>query len=169
MSRPIKIFGYGSLMNEDSLKETCPTGKILYPARLYGFIRVFNVPAPQRFCSKSGNPCAALNAEKSEWNEHINGVCIEIPDEDIECLAQREDGYELVQIEIEHFFEEKRELAFMYRSLHFEAHDFQENSPEQLEYLKICEEGCRVFGEKFLKEFKETTFIGHNKLSTIDL
>ena len=169
MQKTIKVFGYGSLINQDSLKQTSPNSKILYPALLYGFTRVFNVPSPSRFCEKTGDPCAVLNVEKSEWNEYINGVCIEVPFEEFEQLFEREEGYELVQVDINHFNDEKQERAYMYRALHFEAHDFQIQSNQQLEYVKICEEGCREFGNEFLQEFKKTTFIGDKTLFEIDL
>ncbi len=165
----IKIFGYGSLINEDSLKKTCSNAKIIYPAKLYGFIRVFNVPAANRFCSQTHKPCAVLNAEKSEWNEYINGVCIEVPKDDFSDLLEREKNYELVQIDIEHFKENKTQRVFMFRSLHFESYDYIWNSIEQEEYLEICEEGCKKFGEEFLKEFRKTTFIGTSSLENMDL
>lgn len=165
----IKIFGYGSLINENSLKKTCSNAKILYPAKLYGFVRVFNIPSAIRFCSLANKPCAALNAEKSEWNEYINGVCIEIPKTDFQKLLEREKGYELVQVDIEHFVEEKTQRVFMFRSLHFESYDYIWNSIEQKEYLQICEEGCKKFGEEFLREFRKTTFIGTSTLENINL
>lgn len=165
----IKIFGYGSLINESSLKKTCENAKILYPAKLYGFIRVFNIPSAVRFCTRANKPCAALNAEKSEWNEYINGVCIQIPKDDLDKLLKREEGYELVQVDIEHFNEPKTQRVFMFRSLHFESYDYIWNSDEQKEYLSICEEGCKIFGNEFLKEFRKTTFIGTTSLENMNL
>ncbi len=158
----IKIFGYGSLINEESLKKTCPSAEILFPAKLYGFIRVFNVKSQTR------EDACVLNIEKSEWNQYINGVCFEMCDKYFEELLKREKEYELVQIEIENLEDKSCHKAFVFRIPHFETYDFQFESLNQKEYVDICLNGCKNFGEEFLKEFKETTFIGDKTLKELD-
>lgn len=168
MTKKIKIFGYGSLINKASLRKTVPHAKNIKPAKLYGFVRVFNFSSSTRFSEIDGIPCAVLNAEKSEWNQYINGIIFELNEKFLNELLERENGYEMVQVEVEEY-EGKKHLAYFFRGLHFEAHPYQENSKKQKEYLEICYKGCRDFGEEFLKDFKNTTFIGKRTLKELNL
>lgn len=153
----IKIFGYGSLINEQSLKKTSPNSKILYPAKTYGFIRVFNLASTNRICSITNKSVAVLNVEKGEYNEQINGVCIEVSKEEFKHILEREKGYELIEIEIlDYNNENNKTKGYMFRARHYEPYDFIFNSQMQNEYLTICIEGAKNFGEQFLEEFKTT-------------
>lgn len=170
INKTIKIFGYGSLINEESLKKTSPNSKIIYPAKIYGFIRVFNLPSTNRICPITKTSVAVLNVEKSEYNEHINGVCIEVSVDEFEYILEREKGYELIEIEIQDYNNENnRTKGFMFRARHYEAYDYVFESEIQQEYLTICLEGAKNFGEQFLKEFKNTTFIGTKTLDELNI
>lgn len=164
----LKIFAYGSLMFEESLKKTAPLAKILRPARLHGFVRVFNFPSPYRISELDGSPCSVLNIDKSDLNHEICGVLFEMTKESFSEMFSREEGYELVQIEVQDFFEPNtRYKAYTFRALHYEAHAFQFGSQKQQEYLLWCLEGAKKYGEEFYKNFLETTHIGNKTLAKL--
>lgn len=164
--KTIKIFGYGSLINEYSLRRTVPNAYNIFPCRVKGFVRVFNLPTKRRRCVVHGIPIAVLNIEKSEWNQMINGVCFEMDLTHFEDLKQRESSYELIEIEVEDY-QGGFHKAFTFRALHFEAYDFVFDSPTQMDYYNLCLEGAKYFGDEFLKEYLETTFIGEETLSKL--
>jgi len=165
--KTIKIFGYGSLINEKSLRKTVPYAFNLFPAKIKGFVRVFNLRAKRRICPIKNIPVAMLNIEKSEFNEEVNGICSEINLEHLDELKQREILYELIKVEIEDY-KGNLHKGYTFRALHHDAYDFIFDSSEQMDYVNICLQGAKAIGEDFLEEFKKTTFIGDKTLDLID-
>ena len=166
MQKTIRIFGYGSLINEESLRRTVPNAFNLFPAKVKGFVRVFNLPTQRKRCSEKGCPIAVLNIEKSEWNQEINGLCFEMNVEEFDALQERERSYELIEIEIEDY-EGNLHKGFTFRVLHYDAYPYIFGSSTQDEYMQICIEGCKTFGDEFLEDFMKTTYIGNKTLEEI--
>jgi cation transport regulator ChaC len=166
--KTLKIFAYGSLMFEDSLKKTSPCAKIISPVRLNGFVRVFNFPSPYRMSEIDGTPCSVLNLDKSEGTQELCGVLFEISEKSFSEMFTREEGYELVQVEVEDFNNPNtRYKAYTFRALHYDAHDYQHGSNKQLEYLNWCLEAAKNYGEEFYRNFLETTHIGEKTLQEL--
>ncbi len=169
MPRKIKIFGYGSLINKDSLLKTIPEFSNFFPAKVEGFVRVFNI-CDKKFVANPKFPKCVLNVEKSEGNFCINGVCFEVDSSYFDRLVEREEGYELVKVEVKDYENDKNIYsAFMFRVLHYEPFDFQFGNEDQVEYLNMCFRGCREISDEFLIDFKKTTFIGKKTLDELDM
>ena len=64
MTKRIKIFGYGSLINIKSLKKTVPEVISFFPAILEGYVRIFETKSTTRF-TEDNIPVCVLNIEKS--------------------------------------------------------------------------------------------------------
>jgi len=79
----IYVFGFGSLMNEESLRATLPGKKIFSWATLQGYKRAFN---------KAGRTHRYLNI-KPNRNSSIRGVLIRVTLKEFEELKRREYGY----------------------------------------------------------------------------
>lgn len=166
--KKLKIFAYGSLMFEESLKKTAPCATILSPAKLHGFVRVFNFPSPYRLSEIDGTPCSVLNIDKSDLNHEICGILFEMSESSFTEMFAREQGYELVQIEVQDFHEPNtRYKAYTFRALHYDAHDYQHGSQQQQEYLTWCLEGAKKYGDDFYQNFLETTHIGDKNLAEL--
>src|SRR3989344_765344 len=86
----IYVFGYGSLMNIQSLQRTLPRKTIARRAHLVGYRRKFGVYMPQA-------KCLALNIIP-EKDSVVEGVFIEVSDADIEYLKKREIGYNCTDV-----------------------------------------------------------------------
>lgn len=163
MIKTYRVFGYGSLLNENSLKKTVPNASNIKPVILRGFIRVFNAKCG-RICNCKNTNVAALNIEKSEINDFINGIVFEMDELHFDELLKREEGYELIEIDIESY-EGERFRAVTFRYPHFEAeYDFLFDSEVQMSYYNLCLDGAKSFGDDFYRDFLETTFIGKKKL-----
>ena len=95
------IFGYGSLMNIDSVRKTSTTAKVLGRHCLPGY---------QRKCNAMHEdfPDIAMNIVKNQFYT-VEGAVIDFPESDREALFKREIGYELVDITdfLHHQYKEK--------------------------------------------------------------
>lgn len=166
MNKTLTIFEYGSLINEKSLKKTVPSVTNIRPTIIYGFLRIFNLKSTSRFDNEIGKFSCILNVEKAEEGlPSINGICFDMPIEEFEKLLEREKAYELVQVEaIDYNNKNNRCRAFMFRAKHYDTYPYQYESEKQEEYLQICIEGCKNFGDDFYEKFCKTTFIEEGKI-----
>ena len=96
----ITYFGYGSLVN----RATRPAIEVAYPARLYGWQRVWGhrVLSAQQPCDELARSCCSLSVQKlinidsshRETVPFIEGVVVSIPISELPILDKREAGYE---------------------------------------------------------------------------
>ena len=84
----IFVFGYGTLLNEESLQDTLPGKEHSGWANLRGYKRVFN---------KASNTHAYINI-REESGSVVRGVLVEVSPSELALLAQRESGYVLVDV-----------------------------------------------------------------------
>ena len=84
------IFGYGSLMNPESLAVTSTTAKIIARVKLNGYQRKVNAMS-------DAYPEVAMNIVPSAAYT-VEGVLIEFPEADMPQLQTRETGYRMVDV-----------------------------------------------------------------------
>lgn len=170
--RMIRIFSYGSLLDENSLKETVPDAYNLFPARLYGYQRIFDLIAKWRFDEQTGKPICILNVKKTDDSQGMNGMCFDMSEVAFEALLLREKGYDLVETVVESYVDpdEKHQARFFMAS-NYESYPYSLDSKIQQKYLNHCISGCQKYGKGFLDDFiKSTEFYGikvedyHNKI-----
>ena len=82
------VFGYGSLMNKESLARTVPSEKEITWVRVRGYQRKFN---------KRGHRYLYLNIVES-IKKNVSGVLIPVDEYELELLKGREFGYDCVNI-----------------------------------------------------------------------
>lgn len=158
MSDTIKIFAYGSLINQNSLRKTAPSANAIVPAKVYGFERSFCLPSSHRRDKQSNDPVCVLNLENGLANACINGICFDIETHEFDALAYREKGYQLHQITAHHFDTgDKIPDANVFMATDYEPYAFLPDSEAQNHYVQLCLNGCKVFGDAFVQHFKETT------------
>lgn len=158
MEAAYKIFAYGSLLNQASLKKTVPEARNMFPAKVYGFHRVFNLASSYRYDDAQNTPVCVLNAEKGHQRQFMNGACFEMDEVSLNNLLQRESGYEFCEISAHHYHDEKSTFqAYVFRAKNFQPYQFLSNSKQQKHYLDLCLTESKAFGEDFLEDFKRTT------------
>lgn len=170
MEKITTFFGYGSLMNKDSLQETIPYVLRIIPAFIRGYRREFGVWDPEGFTGENWFHTGeyALNIKKiADATSRVNGILICIPSEYKSELLRREDGYiEVYETAYDFYSAEKLGRAEVFEAIKDDDR-FLFGSRDQEEYLKICLAGARSFGEEFYLDFIETTYIGEHRLSEI--
>ena len=160
-----RFFGYGSLINEASLRRTVPEAENITPVSISGFYRIFSVASPYRYCYNSDVYASVLNVRESTQQTIINGVCFDVPESYYEQLMAREECYNLVEVEAWEFHDQQRTYrAYLFMVPDDEEYPYQSGEPEQEEYLHLCLEGCKTFGERFLEMFKRTTYLNGKTL-----
>jgi len=165
MTKYIKIFGYGSLINIKSLKETVPDAKSFFPALLENYIRIFETKATTRF-TEQNIPVCVLNLKKN-LNTAVNGICFKVTEEYFNDLLKREGAYELKNITVKSFATQKDFSAFVFIDKSNKKQDFLFDEPAQIDYLRTCLNGAKDFGDDFYKMFLENTLINGYKLKDI--
>jgi hypothetical protein len=149
----MKVFGYGSLMNEVSLRKTIPHAHILGTDELVGYRRVFNLKSSHRINPITGQHSSVLNVEP-DLDTIMFGLVIEVPKNDSAALLKRECGYDLHTVELA-----SGETVSIFMKAGHKPHPYLENDLLQTEYLNICLEGAKTIGEAFYNNFLDSTFL----------
>jgi cation transport regulator ChaC len=153
-----RIFAYGSLLKETSLRKTVPDAQDIYPARVFGFRRVFSLASHYRFCEITGKPVCVLNVERREPESAMNGICFEMDRGSIEALVSREQIYSMHPVTVHDYHGVRpAQTAFLFWASDYEPYCYLAESQAQRHYLDVCLRGCEVFGAKFLEDFRSST------------
>ena len=166
------IFGYGSLLQLESLKATVPSAKNLRPAYIEGFRREFTLWDPigwtETNLDLAGIPFCGVDARQTSDNKDwVNGVVFEVDQTDLPALLKREQEYELIETTAYDFNTGQPIGTCMVFSANKITGEYDFNSAAQARYLDVCLEGAQAFGEEFLSQFICTTFIGDRSLDNL--
>lgn len=157
----IKVFGFGSLINPDSLKVTVPDAFGFKPAYIKGYIRDFSVWDSTRLMS-------ALDIRACVDGEaRVNGVAFSINEERLKELLERESEYQTIEtIAFEYIGNQEIGKCIVFSSCKYNGkYDFK--SEAQKRYLEICIKGAKLYGGEFYNEFIRTTYIEGRRLDEI--
>lgn len=90
-SKDLFVFGYGSLMNKESLARTVPGERRIESMRLRGYQRKMNARSGDYlYMNLIPNPDAS-----------VEGVVIEVTSEEFELLREREIGYDAIDVTLD--------------------------------------------------------------------
>lgn len=166
------IFGFGSLINSDSLRSTIFDAADIKPAYVKGFLREFNLWNPIGFKNISpeltGIPFCALDIKRiPDLKARVNGVTFKVNETQLKKLQARERGYKLVKSVAYDFNTDKKfgECYLFSACKNDGKYDF--SSSAQTKYLGTCMEGAKKFGNEFYREFLDTTHIGDKTISEV--
>jgi cation transport regulator ChaC len=108
------IFGYGSLMSEDSAKRTMPSLQNYQCAKLYGYRRIFSLVSMSAIRNRGATfPHIAALAIKPDatMNAFVIGCLFDIPEDELEDYLSREARYRAIEIDVEIEAQEENKLA----------------------------------------------------------
>jgi len=143
------IFGYGSIINKRSTKETGKTG-VSIPVTIRGFQREWNVVSPEMKISAVG---------AVPKNESIcNGVLTEIDVSELPSFDKREKGYERLEFFQSHLIQgdvpsESKLWIYVVKDPLFPTLEY----PIAQSYLDVILMGCFDFSETFAIQFIQLT------------
>lgn len=158
MAEKIKIFAYGSLINQRSLTKTSPNADNIFPAKLYNLSRSFCLPSSHRIDQQTNRPVCVLNLVNSFEDNYINGICFELDESELGPLRYREREYELRQIKVHDYFDEQAvHDSYAFIATDYQPYHYLSGSKEQKHYIDVCLSGCEVYGQSFVDDFKQST------------
>ena len=158
VTETIKIFAYGSLLNESSLRKTVPEARHVFPARVSGYKRIFNLASHYRYCSGRGKPVCVLNLAVASGQTTMNGVCFEMSYQSYDALISREKIYEIHDVQVADYSDSTIiHAAKLFWAKDFQPYSYLRGSEAQRHYLNLCLTGCGVYGQQFVEDFKMTT------------
>ncbi len=156
------IIVYGSLINKDQLaKESLQLGEA-WPVSVHGYKRIFNQEPSWR--KGHDQRRAVLNVVPSDQH-YFNGLLVWVRDEsNFQDLDERERGYNRVGLEwsrLEEYpgfsFPGEQESIYIYTGKPEKRSD--DLLPND-NYLELCLNGAKQWGEKFYEVFLQTTYVG---------
>lgn len=150
-------------MDSNLLKRTVPDAVIIGPTLLKGYKRIFNLQSPNRHNEETNVFSSVLNIEKDE-NYSIQGVLIDLSNNNLKDLLYRERGYEMTCITVSDDIQANTFIVTDHKS-----YSYIYNDPIQEEYLNICINAAKLFGDDFLENFINTTFIGDKTIKELGL
>ncbi len=158
MNTVYKIFAYGSLINQTSLKKTVPEARNTIPAKTYGLQRIFNLASSYRFDAGHNSPICVLNIAETNTDSTLNGTCFEMDEVSLDNILQREKGYDFCKIKAHHYHDENQTFdAYYFRAHPITPYKYLPKSSIQQHYLNLCLNGSSVYGEQFVEDFKNST------------
>lgn len=166
----IRIFGYGSLVNKQSLLRTSPDATDIQAVYIKDFRRSFNLWDERGLTAKShgplrGQPYCALDIEDAA-GVNLNGVVFTIA-KSLEEMKSREYMYRLIETEAFDFATEMPIGRIYVFSAGRNDGSYVMDSPAQTRYLGMCLAGAESLGRKFYNQFLATTYVGDQALSDL--
>ena len=157
---PEQIIGYGSLLNEASLHRTCPHSRIVQPVWIDGWRRHCETAAIRGLGNHGSYTVMDVEPRPDDSKSGFNAVLLEINDDDMPALRQREGQYQQVTV---HAREAPGAPATIETSMWYgaEAQRSQPNwdHPMQHTYLLTCMLGGQTIDTDFLDTFCATTWL----------
>jgi hypothetical protein len=144
------LFGYGSLINQESRAVTGQTG-LAYPARVRGY---------QRHWSTIGEGLSLSTVAVVPHMEGVtNGVLVEVPVSQLPAFDEREFGYQRAEVNpddltVEGDFVPNRPVWIYFKEAITDPH---EEAPIVLSYADVILAGCLSISPAFAEEFVQTT------------
>ena len=152
------LFGFGSLINLASAQKSFKrvlTQNDLKPVKIKGYERVWNAIESIAFEEEIVNG-VFLNIQKNK-ESILDGVVIEISNEELEVLKLREKNYSCITISSNNILNKDFKddlIAFMTTNEEKIAKQNDKNSFIPLKYIDILNEGLKNYDESFVNNFK---------------
>lgn len=183
MSEFVTIIAIGSLLSEDSAKQTCPSLRNFRLGKIHGYGRIFNKvdPNSENFESAHIATCALIERE-----DHTSLITLfEIEAADYPAFIQREFDYELRSVEYTELETGKKGQGIACCALasddafqaYIEQHPVQKEHYEACrvqsytgqvwrkdifprpEYLAFCLEAAQALGENYVENILNYTYL----------
>ncbi len=158
----IGLIVYGSLLHKDEISKYKSKVKQVIKIKVLNHKRCFNLLPSVRI--GIGNYKSVLNIKKSK-NSYFNAVCIIYEKVDIKKIDEREKGYNRIKISNDNIASYHKEnipsKIDIYTYVGLKNKENYSIMPN-VDYLKLCLEASKTWGEDFHDDFIKTTHINNN-------
>lgn len=158
--RKIKLIGYGSLVNQKSLRKTIKQHSNFHEVWVHGYRRLFDLRSIKQLYEPWDRNIAVLNVEAAK-HAKFNAVLFEVNLKQFHAILKREKTYSLVKVKYSNYHTNKVEgEAFLFIGL---EEDIHKNLNPNTHYFHICRRGGYSISKKFGQDWDKTTFLGNGK------
>jgi len=153
---------YGSLLHKNEINKYDSTIENIIPVKVLDYKRSFNLLPSVR--KGIGNYKSVLNIQESN-NQLFNGICIVYKEIDIALIDNREKGYDRVTLNSKNIKTYNNNISldslniYVYQGF---KHMIDDSIMPNVDYLKLCLEGSKQWGDEFHSDFIKTTYINNN-------
>jgi len=160
----------GTLINRHSIEKTIDRARLHGPVIASGVRRIFNFALIDENYEEHGgrykrspkdSHCATLNiVHTGNVQDKVNGILFSTSPTDIDALAQREYGYDLLPVEYRPA--DKKALAYMFiarKESQAIGHRVLDNILPNESSLSICLTGAATYGKVFLDSWIESCYL----------
>ncbi|MCK5233864.1 MAG: gamma-glutamylcyclotransferase [Candidatus Aenigmarchaeota archaeon] len=160
MSAKIKLIGYGSLINRNSLRKTIEGPFKLQEVWVRGYKRVFDLKAIKQFYEPWDTDVAVLNVEKCKGAK-FNAIVYEVSLTQYHNLLKREKTYRLIKVKYSDYTTNKVVgEAVLFLGLEQFIH---KNLNPRTHYFHICRKGAYAISHEYGRVWDKTTFLANGK------
>ena len=165
-----KFIAQGTLINKHSIGKTIDSARLHGPVIASGVKRIFNFALIDENYEEYGgrytrspkdSHCATLNiVPTGNVQDKVNGILFSTSATDIDALAQREYGYDLLPVEYQP--SDKKARAYMFIARHESqaiGHRVLDNILPNESSLSICLTGAATYGKVFLDTWIESCYL----------
>ncbi len=160
----------GTLINKHSIGKTIDRARLYGPVIASGVRRIFNFALMDENYEEHGgrykrstkdSHCATLNiVPTGNVQDKVNGILFSTSPTDIDALAQREYGYDLLPVEYRP--SDKKNPAYMFiarKESQAIGHRVLDNILPNESSLSICLTGAATYGKVFLDTWIESCYL----------
>lgn len=167
-----QVFGFGSLINLDSLRTSAPNVRKVTPWYIKWYRRDFSVWDPLGFTKTFPEiqwiGFCALDVQRSMYKQsEVNGIVFSVSDEEFEEIKIREQEYDIIETESFAFDTDESLWVCYFFSANKNNGEYNFGCPAQEKYLKVCLEWAKEHWEAFYIQFLETTYIWDENLTNL--
>ena len=165
-----KFIAQGTLINKHSIGKTIDRASLHGPTIASGVRRIFNFALIDENYEEHGgrykrsqedSHCATLNVvHTGNSQDKVNGILFSTSPADIDALAQREYGYDLLPVEYQ--LADEKALAHMFiarKESQTIGHRVLDNILPNESSLSICLTGAATYGKAFLDTWIESCYL----------
>lgn len=167
--KDIRFIMYGTLINKNSIQKTFSSALSTEPVIALGVKRVFNFALiDKNYVNRGGryeqssrkNHNATLNVlHTGNVKDKVNGVLLSTLPEDIDALAEREHGYDIIPVEYEGVNQQGSAYMFIARKFQEIGYRVRDDILPNESALTICLTGASTYGGEFLKMWINSCYL----------
>lgn len=165
-----KFVAQGTLINKHSIGKTIDRASLHGPVVASGVRRIFNFSLMDENYEENGgrytrshddSHCATLNiVHTGNAQDNVNGILFSTSPADIDALAKREYGYDLLPVEYQ--LASEKALAYMFiarKESQAIGHRVLDNILPNESSLSICLTGAATYGKAFVDTWIESCYV----------
>jgi len=167
--KDIRIITYGTLINRNSIQKTASFSSSIEPVVALGVKRVFNFALiDENYVDQGGryersskrNHSSTLNIlHTGNVKDKVNGILLSTLPGEIDALAEREYGYDIIPVEYKGINQKGSAYMFIARKSQEIGYRVRDDILPNESALTLCLTGASIYGREFLEMWINSCYL----------